>query len=138
MAHLWYQNNENGWGVIPLNEDAVSLMATGIDPGSQPVGVDLEDADRYGARLTRVRNQPRETWTLMAGTDARVSVNGELLQLGLRVLNDRDVIQIGSSPIRVFSTERLARIETCEEAGEASLICPRCQQPITAGMDLNP
>lgn len=81
------------------------------------------------ASIVRVALAPCEEWALVAPPGA-VSVNGEPLALGLRVLRDKDEVSAGAAQI-FYSSERLAVTEPF--AGAAAVVCPRCKQSVNPG-----
>jgi hypothetical protein len=84
------------------------------------------------ARLLRSRSADGERWLVMCAARASVRLNGVLLRAGIRVLRDRDELQVDGFGRVYFSTEQLARVEPFAP-GERAAVCPRCKQAIAAG-----
>ena len=128
MAHLWVRDQEHEWAVLSLESDAYTLTAELPAPVAKPRrdGAVLSDVLllKSGAALS-------STWVLISSSNARVSINGMPLTIGIRALADRDEIRIGGRAL-YFSSEGLARVEEFPGADRA-LFCPRCKQEIEKG-----
>lgn len=112
------------WAVTPLDGGAVAL-------GGDTDGPD--ESQRGGsALLLRSRRGAEEIWLVMSTSPRGVRLNGAPLSTGIRVLADRDELQLDGRGRFFFSTERLVRIETYG-AGERPVVCPRCKLPIEVG-----
>jgi len=74
-----------------------------------------------------------EAWVALASPGTPLRVNGQPLLTGVRVLADRDELQIMGRGRAFFSNERLARITPYSGPDEV-VTCARCQQPIERGM----
>jgi hypothetical protein len=59
-------------------------------------------------------------------------LNGAPLQVGIRLLEDRDAIQTSDGSSTYFSSERLAEVELFPGSPEP-VYCPRCKTEIEAG-----
>ncbi len=123
MAHLWWADEFGAWGVEPLGQ-ARSGGKTAVLSG----GVELIQGEADGTR-----------WILLSKAAPAVRVNGLPLELGMRVLADRDEITLaeGSSAevTRLyFSSESLAQIAALPDI-EKPLFCPRCRKAIAPGSD---
>jgi hypothetical protein len=133
MAHLWVMCEAGDWNATELNGEAFSLT---IVPPKALTERPADDLLVSEVVLLRTSVAGRVDWVLIAGTRARVSVNGILLSQGISVLNDRDEIRIEGPGKIFFSTETLARVEPfpgrAEKAagGEEKVFCPRCRQAI--------
>jgi hypothetical protein len=73
-----------------------------------------------------------ERWVLTVPAGARVHVNGEPVAIGLRVLVDRDAIQLGGGACVFFTAERPAQIERLAASAER-VTCARCGGEIADG-----
>jgi hypothetical protein len=126
MAHLWTQNSEDRWAVLPLEGESLVLSS---DP---PRLVDLP------ADLATIRTQvvliacDKDRWVLLWGSGQEVRVNGIPQALGLKVLDDRDEIRISNAGPWFFSTERRPKIEPFPGA-DHPIRCGRCKLPIEPG-----
>ena len=113
MAHLWMQDDERQWGIMPLEQENYRLTA-GAVRGRHP----------HGAR--------GETWLIESGCGREVSVNGRPLWLGLRVLRDKDQICVPAVGRFYFATERLAKVEPFPGATQP-VYCARCKELVEPG-----
>lgn len=140
MAHLWVYDRDSRppWGILELAGEAVDL---GLPPVSRLPGPsallkavsrspDVSSDASIGAASAGTASAAGNSncWVLFPAARANVQVNGLPVLTGLRVLNDRDEIRLGSAWV-FFSTERLPRVETF--TGSATPVsCPRCCCPI--------
>jgi hypothetical protein len=134
MAHLWIPDDVKPWAVLLLEECTYDLDRT------PPVKLPVE----RGARARTYWDRQRQTllvpatapgarrWALLAGPHRRVWVNGSRLDLGLRLLDDRDHIRLDSGRSYYFSSETLAHLERYAGDGQA-IQCPRCKQELLPG-----
>jgi hypothetical protein len=124
LAHLWAADGEGGWQAAALAGDAFVLTGAGPEPAPSPpeAGADL--------RLLRLEvGDGTESWALLGGPEQEALVNGlPIAGLGIRVLRDRDQVQLPGGPPFFFSSERLAQVESFP--GAAGARCPRCQAAI--------
>lgn len=127
MAHLWVTEAPEVWAVLPLDAEAFSLAQN--PPRRVPVAT-APAAGKVLVLCTQARETP--SWILLADTEREVRVNGVPLQMGLRVLADRDEIRVRDVGTFFFSTECLARVESLP-ANKQDVFCPRCKQEIAAG-----
>jgi hypothetical protein len=131
MAQLWMQDQSSGaeWVVMPLSEGAFALA-----PGDAlPVRPRRAGTDCVGAALLLCSRGPEgEAWLVMGATQAGVRLNGAPLRTGVRVLQDRDELDVDGLGRVFFSEERLVRVEPFP-GGERPVFCPRCKQAISAG-----
>jgi hypothetical protein len=108
MAHLWLFEDgpadAGGWSPRPLEGDSLAVAPALL----------LDAA---------------EGWVVV-GPPA-VSVNGSRLDLGIRVLRDRDELRAGGGRV-FFSTETLAVVVPFPGAGKPTF-CPRCKLEIALG-----
>jgi hypothetical protein len=128
MAHLFIRHQEQGWVILPLQRAPVALT----DQGAQPVfAAEMDHAGNRALLITR-HDAGDDRWALVAQPDADVRVNGQSVVLGIRVLADRDAIQVGNGEPMFFSAERVPQVETATTSG-APVACPRCRQDIVPG-----
>ena len=125
MAHFWCRGSNEDWVVHSLQSEAYALSR---DPES-PVQA-IEKGNGAPAPVVRRYAGDRNEWLLIAGPNpSRVNVDGLPLQLGIRVLRDRDEVRVGN--LRMFySAETLARIVPFSKTDAKKPLCPRCRQPI--------
>jgi hypothetical protein len=141
MAHLWVNAGKDGWALAELDGDAFVLTSETNRPvrfrrptdGVAPLG------QSGAAVLRRSGSGDRERCALLSPPAGRtVAVNGLPLSVGIRVLRDRDEIQMRGEPRMFISMERLARVEPyagppharCDteiQPGRPSVRCPRCR-----------
>lgn len=128
MPHLWInKNDEVGWQTLTLG-----LGSTALDPAT--LGLRLPGIPPTVPLLQRiVRRDHPEQWALFAPPD-RIRINGRLELLGLRLLHDRDRLEVRGLPPFYFSTESLAAVEKFP-GSEKTVFCPRCRDAIHAGAD---
>ena len=128
MAHLWV-DMDSAWALAEL--DGAAFVLT--DEPARPVRRRREAASgQRGALLLRGDGGAERPWVLMTGADGpRTHVNGAPLELGVRVLRDRDCLRVGD--VRMFfSTETAARLEAYPE-GAPEVACARCRRAIRPG-----
>jgi hypothetical protein len=143
MAHLWVRERSGEWVVARVSEEPFVLDRRILRPAGwfelserarrERDLLDLLDRkiEAPAASIRRADRSGQETWLLLA-LPWRVIVNGVPVTSGLHVLDDRDDIRVGGLEPAFFSTERLARTESCPDSGRR-LICPRCRQEVAAG-----
>jgi hypothetical protein len=127
MPHLWVQDEENEWAVLPLDGDCLELSSI-----PTPMFRCLDSTFSVPPALLRTRDDASEQWTLVAGAEHRVTVNGTPLGTGIRVLRNRDQVDISGVGSVFYSSERQARIEPLP-TGLGEVFCPRCRQRIEEG-----
>ena len=129
MAHLWIHSSLEGWTVRPLAADRFTLSADAAAPAP---GRPVDDKSTGGVVLRRAADgDAGETWLLLA-SPREVWVNGSQLDVGARVLRDKDEIRLRGAAPMFFSTEVLAQVAAFP--GFARPVhCPRCRQVIEAG-----
>jgi hypothetical protein len=131
MSHLWVKSADGAeWAVSPLIGNAYALSGAGL-ASLQDHG---QDGSAFSTLLIRGDSGPQEQWFLLARKQASVHVNGWPLVLGVRLLCDRDEINVrAGGPVApfhyFFSTEALARVEAYP-GGDVTVRCPRCKQPL--------
>ena len=139
MPNLWLAGVEGvSWAVSPLAGNAYALSGRGLS-AAEVVGSNGQGAP--SVLLVRRSNGSGEQWLLLARKYADVQVNGTPLALGVRLLCDRDEINVrdrcsddngSSGALRCFySAERLAQVVAYP--GKDAVCCPRCKQMITPG-----
>ena len=120
MAHLWRKDGAGQWGVESLASGSTRVF------DSEVALFGLESVGSAG---------PAERWALIFPIPCRaVYVNGGAVRSGIRVLRDRDAVQVSGGQLVFFSTERLARVEPLP-AGLPPTHCPRCKQQIEPDTD---
>ena len=127
MAHLWVQDDTDGWVVFPLASPFLAL------PDALPAA-GLRTRERQpspDATLLRSVGPSGARWVLLAPSRG-VLLNGVPLLTGIRVLLDRDEIQFGAAGSVYFSSEALATVEGFP-GSEQPLFCPRCKEGIAPG-----
>jgi hypothetical protein len=122
MAHLWTQDQSAGeWVAMPLTDSALVVAAPGAHAlHLRPRG----EFPNPPAALLRSQLDGRESWVLTGAA----RVNGMPLLTGIRVLRDRDELEIGGL-CAFFSTETLALVQPMPR-GDKPVFCPRCKQAI--------
>ena len=122
MAHLWVQDDTDGWGVFPLAAQLLSLR------DALPAAGQRTHDGRAGSEaiLLRSAGVGATRWVLLA-TSQGVLVNGVPLLTGIRVLVDRDEIRLRAARPVYFSSEVLATVEDFP-GSERPVFCPRCKQ----------
>lgn len=134
MATIWSQQNDEGggWAATALDGEPEAFFLTG-DPQSPVSARQSEGAARGDVCLVRrMALSGTEAWTLVAPDGAAVSINGDPVMLGMRVLRDRDEIRVSQREAVFFSTEQPAVVEDFPGIGKAAR-CPRCQQQVKVG-----
>ena len=131
MPHVWKQHWDPGessaepatprWAAVPLDRAAFSLVRDSAQTLRLRAGAEAADAP---ATLLRSQLDGQENWVLTG--DARV--NGMPLLTGIRVLRDRDELEVNGVHA-FFSTETLALVEPMPR-GDKRVFCPRCKQGI--------
>lgn len=120
MARVW--EYKDGWVAIEIGDSAVI--------GAAAIFADDESCGKT-KRAARVVAASGDRWAVTAPPDLGVTINGDLLASGLRILKDRDSIRVPGGSTCFFSTERLASIEPLPATEE--IFCPRCKLPIEPG-----
>ena len=128
MAHLWERNDTGEWEAVPADGDLTRLV-----PGLGSALADVPDRDLQSLEtpvLLRLSGPgAREAWVLLTPPTVHLRVNGAPLHSGIRVLHDRDAIQLTDGSPTYFSTERLAVLEPFPGSPEP-VYCPRCRTEI--------
>jgi hypothetical protein len=126
MAVIWQESPANAWEATPLAGGRFCLGPGGLAAVSPGAGPRLRTVAVQLLRGT-TGGQP---WVLLAARDADLRVNGRSLELGIRVLRNRDEIFLTRTRCRFFfSTEGLPRVERFPHDLRAAS-CPRCHQVI--------
>ena len=136
MAGVWITNSSGAWQRLQLFADSLVLLP-GEPPHRGPRAMRVAAA---GAVILRAAAAAGAAWILLSGTKAAVRVNGSRLDLGLRVLADKDEILLADAVDPCwhrlfFSTETLAQIEPYAGSGQRPVVCPRCRRKIVAPSD---
>lgn len=128
MPQLWQITDEptGDWQPLPLDPQRCYPLCESVDAGASP--------DPNQCVIWNGKNE----WVLLAGrTGPRVTVNGDEVLLGARVLADRDEIVVATGSIHryFFSAESSPVVETFTPRNEEGIAtrCPRCIQPIESG-----
>jgi hypothetical protein len=130
MSLMWIPVDSDGWSAHELENAAYALRPTAPtltrqEPGSRP-------PSGGALLLPYASSAARDTFALVAWPAHAARVNGVVLQNGMRVLRDRDSIQLGGRPPVYFSNERLPTIEPLPQSDQP-LFCPRCKAVIETG-----
>jgi len=124
MAYLWQNSNKENWIPTELS-DSVILSNDKIKSVDRPVSLTLKSTVFLYAHPVDTQSA---RWILFAAPDSQVSINGERLKTGIRILADRDAISVAPHRALYISMERRPEIETFSRA-EATF-CPRCKLEI--------
>ena len=128
MAVIWQESPANAWEATPLKGQRLCLGPEGPIAGSA-ARIHVQTGVAHLVRGT-TGGQP---WVLLAAGSSGVRVNGLSLELGIRVLRNRDEIFLTQPRCRFFfSTEGLPRVERFPHDLRAAS-CPRCHHLIHAG-----
>ncbi len=134
MSHLFFPGKEPPCPVFRLDHLVYDLDA--FPPATVAESLTPEVRDQ-AARSRRVLLVPtsgarQAGWAILVGPGRAVWINGQRIDLGLCVLDDRDHIRIGQREGFFFSAEKPN--ETVSFPGsDHEVICPRCKAPIEAG-----
>ena len=125
MAHIWIRS-DGVWGARIIEEEEIALKlpllnaADGVASSVSPT-----------PRIKRFRGaEGQEEWFLIAPPRSTL-INGKLEALGIRLLRDRDEVQIRGSELVFFCTEQLARVGSF--SGPQAVHCGRCHDAIKPG-----
>lgn len=113
MACLWVRDRGE-WTAVPLDRDPVEL---GVEPARAILVSKIEGDKTF--------------WTLVVSPEEIVRVNGDRVMLGIRVMRDRDAIQVGGGARMFFSSESAPTVVSY--SGAASVNCARCNTEIRPG-----
>jgi DNA-directed RNA polymerase subunit RPC12/RpoP len=128
VAHIWLQNIDPEWIAHPLSCAELSLESFLIDAlGPSPACRPSSDV-----RFLKTQIDNQESWVVLAGHGADVTVNGIPLLVGICVLRDRDEIRWSRDGFAFFSSEELAAVADLPQ-GDRKIMCPRCKQEIMPG-----
>ena len=136
MTHLWVQDEDTEWAVQPLNGAAVALGPGGVRTARHTAPLAAATPPKSSAGDATALLMPASTpegaaWVMLAPPGVAARINGIGLTAGLRVLADRDEIQVATGVSVFFSTERRAAVVPFRGVSEGqSARCPRCQQGI--------
>jgi len=126
MAHLWIKDERDGWSVVPLDAPAFALSQ------NPPRRMRVSDESVARALLVQQSGANPLRWLLLSHPGEDVRSNGDATTLGVRVLKDRDEINVACLGAFFFSTESLARVDAFSGATQ-KIFCPRCRQVIDEG-----
>lgn len=132
MTQIWItqQDPKYPWAAVSLDDCGEVFFLTG-DP-DQPVVAGASNGAQGAAYVIRHPNSDgRDRWMLFASCQMRVSVNGLILEIGMRTLRDKDEIRVGET-VMFFSTEQIAQVLPFPGIGKPCK-CPRCQSEILVG-----
>jgi hypothetical protein len=124
MAHLWARTESRDWEPVKFEGDVLVLFS-----GAEAVaGLETD------AAVVSRRSMPggREAWVLLSPPSVDLRLNGAPLHTGIRVLEDRDAIQLSDGSPTYFSSERLAQVEPFP-GSPGPVYCPRCKTEIEGG-----
>ena len=124
MAILWQSTTENDWTPSTL-DGAARITGESIEPIAG-----CAETLSHTLIVPAFGEERATTWLLVTPIASPALVNGTPVTTGIRVLADRDAIQLPGHASAYFSSERLAQVE--EYAGEP-VTCPRCKHRIVAG-----
>jgi hypothetical protein len=129
MAVIWQESPLNAWEATPLKDRRYNLAPGGLAAASPTAGTRPQTAAVQLLRGT-AGGQP---WVLLAAKGSGVRVNGQSLDIGLRVLRNCDEIFLIRAHRRFFfSNEGLPRVERFPRDLRAAS-CPRCHHVIQPG-----
>lgn len=137
MPYLWFVEEESRWEAMPLSELPVDVgadvpRAVAAEPSSTGTKrVPIQKA----TLIVPVKDGACQTSVLIWSPDETVRVNGWALTTGLRVLADKDEIQIGDRVPLFYSSESVAEIETFP-GSDREIFCPRCTLAIQKGQSV--
>ncbi len=126
VAHLWLTAEDGELTVFPLLDRGYGF---GAMPPSK-LGAKADSARIVSLLPALAEGKAR--WVLVAPIGSLVHVNGWPLRTGLRVLLDRDEIEVVGVGTFFFSTESLARVESLPARGRV-VHCARCKLVIEQG-----
>lgn len=115
--------------MCPLGGAQCLVVSFGNDVRFTPVV--LEAGVKDIRLVARGGADASQSWTLLAGRDAMVCVNGEALTLGIRALRHGDEIAVAGRRC-FFSLEELAGVVAFPGLAQ-SASCPRCKQKLEPG-----
>ncbi|MBM3882248.1 MAG: hypothetical protein FJ387_21435 [Verrucomicrobia bacterium] len=130
MAHLWISGRQKAWLAVRLPDTGVALFpdrerpVRTLSPSSPPSAVRL--------RCCGPARHAGPVWVLIGGATHPVRVNGDPLSTGLRLLRDRDEIQLDAGVRLYFSAEEVAEVRPFPGATE-KVFCPRCKLELNPG-----
>ena len=127
MANLWIRDEASEWLVLPLRDEWLDLDSIRGLADRRTRGAESPPAALLGAP-----GPADEGWVVLSEPGRRIRINGQALDSGIRVLQDRDELGVESLGSVYFSAETLARVEPFP-AFDRRITCPRCVQPIREG-----
>lgn len=127
--HFWIEAAERDWAIQTPTGECCVRLGDGVEARLTPPYGQLAAEDVRVLPVAKGAGSPE--WVLVAGQQVRLHLNGEPLQLGLRVLRHKDEIRIGGQRC-YFSTEELAKVIAFEGLAQP-VFCPRCKEKIEPG-----
>ena len=128
MSQLFFRDDAKDWQVIALSNACVELRSSNPVSRATP-----QAADPARPVLLRLSEPPRdERWTLLCAPVGQVQVNGAPVPTGIRLLADRDSIDLGNGHTLFFSAEKIAEIVPFPN-DVPDACCARCKLPIEPG-----
>ena len=130
MAHLWLADPTTEWVILPLTTSEFTLD----DFPPRPFH---GESDAPGKKIgngpaSQLISVAGGDWAVVTGPGQELRVNGRALPTGLRLLEDRDEIQVPGAGSLYFSTEVLARVGAFPGA-DSPHACPRCKLTLEKG-----
>jgi hypothetical protein len=130
MSLMWIRVEADSWSAHELDNAAYALRPTAPtltrhEPGSRP-------ASDGALLLPCTSSAASDTFALVVRPAHAARVNGVVLQNGMRMLRDRDSIQLGDRSPVYFSSEQQPTVEPLPESDQP-LFCPRCKAVIETG-----
>ena len=130
MPHLWIRDTDGLWCIAPLEQELYSI---GIGRNGV-VELVIGNKDNYTIIARHQTGQARAAWILMVAPERTVRINGAPMPAGIRVLQDRDHVQLHERSIAVslfYSSELIPRPDVFPGTAQPCF-CPRCKQAIEA------
>jgi len=129
MAHIWLKtlNASVGWQPHRIDDEVIlasPLLAT--ESGCTPIVPP--------PRVKRFKNSAGADEWLLITPPGTARINGALDQVGLRILQDKDEVQIRGCHPLYFSTELLPQVEKFP-GGAQPVHCPRCRDVVEPGSE---
>ncbi len=132
MAHLWFLDPQRVWTALELEACAYDLDRDPPAPRKPLRRLHRGSSSARRVILVPAGDPSDGRWALLVGPARRASVNGEAVDLGLRILDDRDLLQLDDFRRLYFSAEAVAEVRP-RAGGERDAPCPRCRAPIVEG-----
>ena len=118
MGVLWNDDGQEGWEPTFLDKSLVVLSIRTLKPVSR--------ANRHAPVLL----QMAATYALIVSEKTKFRINGQSLPTGLRLLEDRDLLETQAGICGFYSAEKRQIVfRFQDETGQ----CPRCRLKIEGG-----